>query len=119
MRTAGIMPEGQSFGERTSAEVVDTLPFIVSAEGDAGTMGLFSRDGLAELKHIPVVDIQANLLRVVNPLREMLSELAAKADGMPLKEAQIGLEISAEGGVQFVGTAKVGAKAAITLVFGR
>jgi hypothetical protein len=111
----------QSFQELSSADVIDTLPFIVAVEdGDGHTMGLFSgADGAVALKQIPVDALKENLRRTVASLRAVFDELAAEAGALPLKEAQIGLEISAEGGVQLVGTAKVGTKAAINLVFGR
>ncbi|MGI5232452.1 Pepco domain-containing protein [Actinoallomurus sp. CA-142502] len=111
----------QPFHELSSADVIDTLPVIVAVDDDDGhTMGLFSgADGAAALRQIPVDALKENLRRTIGSLRAVFDELAAEAGDLPLKEAQIGLEVSAEGGVQLVGTAKVGAKAAITLVFGR
>ena len=47
----------------------------------------------------------------------MLADIAGESLGMPLQEVQIGVEISASGGVQLVGTAQAGTTGAITLVF--
>lgn len=96
-----------------------TLPLIVSVSEQDSTMGLFSSaDGDALLRHIPLDVLRENLRRTADSLRDMLGDLTASTDGFRLKEAQIGVEVSAEGGIQIIGTAKVGTKANIVLVFG-
>jgi hypothetical protein len=103
-------------------EVVETLPFLVTVDdNDAeNSMGLFSsRDGTVALKEVPVEALRENLGRAVVVLRGILKDAAQDEDGtLRLREAHIGLEISGSGGISMVGTCQVGAKAAITLVFG-
>ena len=97
----------------------ETLPLIVSVTEDDNTMGLFSgADGEARLRHIPLDVLKENLRQTADSLRGLLGDLARSTDGFRLKEAQIGVEVSAEGGIQIIGTAKVGTKANIILVFG-
>ncbi|WP_344897238.1 Pepco domain-containing protein [Actinomadura meridiana] len=82
-------------------------------------MGLFSGgDGQAALRHVPIDILRENLRRTTDSLRSVLSGLTTGEDGLRLKEAHLGVEISSEGGIQLIGTAKVGAKANIVLVFG-
>ena len=98
---------------------IDALPVLVTVDLGDDTMGLFpGQDGVVALRHIPLDVLRDNLRHTAETLRSVLTDFAENTGGMRLKEAQIGLEISAEGGVQLIGTAKVGAKAAITLVFG-
>ncbi|MBO3752834.1 hypothetical protein J5X84_42870 [Streptosporangiaceae bacterium NEAU-GS5] len=110
--------EIDSMDEHSSSEVGDALPFLVTVVENDNTMGLFSVDGTVVLRRIPVEVLRENLRHTADLLRTVFLDLAKEAAGLRLKEAQIGLEISAEGGVQLIGTAQVGAKAAITLVFG-
>jgi hypothetical protein len=54
---------------------------------------------------------------LVAKLRAATSDLAAKADGLSLKELEVGIELTAEGGVNLIGTAKVGGTASLKLTF--
>lgn len=77
------------------------------------------RDGAVALKEIPVTVLRENLSRAAAALREVFKEFAEdEHDALRLREAHVGLEISGSGGVSMIGTAQVGSKAAITLVFG-
>ncbi|MFA1550320.1 Pepco domain-containing protein [Actinomadura chokoriensis] len=97
----------------------ETLPLLVSVSEQDSTMGLFSAaDGEALLRHIPLDVLRENLRRTSDSLRALLGDLADSTERFRLKEAQIGVEVSAEGGIQIIGTAKVGTKANIILVFG-
>ncbi|MFI0352285.1 hypothetical protein [Actinomadura sp. 9N407] len=83
------------------------------------TMGLFTgADGQILLRNIPLDVLRENLRRTTDALRAVLGDLAGPAEGFRLREAQIGVEVSVEGGIQLIGTAKTGAKANIILVFG-
>ncbi len=99
--------------------VIDSLTFIVSDDDQDSTMGLFpGADHSAVLRQIPVDVLRENLRQTAESLRAVFEDMAKSTDGLRLKEAQIGVEITGEGGIQLIGTAKVGATAAITLVFG-
>jgi hypothetical protein len=97
------------------------LPFLVLKEepDDQQTMGGLFRRGDAEvvMKNIPVEILRKNLRRTVTTLRSLFDELDSGPEPVKLREAQISLEVSASGGIQLIGTAAVGAKGAITLVF--
>jgi hypothetical protein len=99
------------------------LPFLVPDEEseDAETMGgLFSRDDArVTLRQIPIEVLRESLRSTISTLSSILTEIADQSMAMQLHEAQIGFEVSASGGVQLIGTAQVGTKGAITLVFRR
>ena len=101
---------------------METLPFLVAIGDDdaESSMGLFSsREGAVALKEVPVAVLRQNLGRAVAALRGILMDVAHDEGGtLRLREAHVGLEISGSGGISMVGTCQVGAKAAITLVFG-
>jgi hypothetical protein len=103
------------------AAPVEVLSFVV-ADGDVesdNTMGMFAPgEAAVRLKEIPVVVLRENLDRTFSALRATFKDLTQSLGDLRLKEVQIGLEISAQGGVHLIGTAQVGAKSAITLVFG-
>jgi len=88
---------------------------------DDGTKGLFSTSSEAILKRVPLDALRANLAdtcqNVVSLLKGIRDDLGQVA-GFKLKQVALQVEINAEGGVELVGTAKVGAKGAITLTFG-
>jgi len=107
--------------DSSSDELVETLPFLVAVSDDAeNSMGLFSsREGAVGLKEIPAAVLRENLRRTINALRGVLKDaIDDEAGVLRLREAHVGLEISSSGGISMVGTCQVGAKAAITLVFG-
>jgi hypothetical protein len=102
-----------------------TLDFLVavdeeeSADG-VGEMGIFHRrSGDVEIRSvpIPVQRFRENLVRACGTLVGVLEEVGKETSGMKLREAQIHFEVSASGGVQFVGTAEVKGAGGITLVF--
>jgi hypothetical protein len=98
-----------------------SLPFLVIEEEaeERDSMGrLFRRDDAAVvLRNIPLDTLRASLRPIVAALRSLFEELADGSSGVQLREAQVGIEVSASGGIQLVGTAQIGAKGAITLVF--
>ncbi len=76
-----------------------------------------------------LLDTKERILEVdADRLRRSLSEFSAgmtevlrdlkRVGEIPLKEVQLTVEVTAEGGVALIGTAKAGAKGAITLTFG-
>jgi hypothetical protein len=101
-----------------------TLDFIVAVDEDIaderGTMGIFRRSpGEVELRSVsvPVHRLRESLVRACKTLVDVLEDVSHATTGMKLREAQVHFEVSASGGVQFVGTAEVKGTGAITLVF--
>jgi hypothetical protein len=109
----------------SEVEVTATLPFLVSVEdgeppGAGGTKGIFSRgDSEVALREIPITVLRDNLRRTVAGLRELFDEIARTGGELPLRQAQIGFEVTASGGIALLGTtAEIAGKGAITLTFG-
>lgn len=96
----------------------ETIPFLVSLpnEEDQNVKGLFSPDAEIGLKNIPIDLLKENLNNICQSLATALSDIK-KVGNFKLKEVSIGVEITAEGGVSFIGTAKLGGKSTITLTF--
>lgn len=86
----------------------DNVPFVV----DVGTKG----GGSVGYAEIPVRTLRDNLRRATIGLAEALQDIWAVGE-FQLAEVTIGLEVSAEGGVHFIGTSKVGGKGTIALKF--
>jgi len=99
----------------------DFLNFLVPVEDDpdGDTMSPFRRNRDIALVRIPAERLKENLRESVALLRSVLADAAATTGPMPLREAQIQFEISATGGIHFIGATELGAKGAITLVFGQ
>lgn len=99
------------------------LPFLVTDDGtgDEDTMGgLFRHGGESiALRQIPAEIFRESLSRTISMLSSVLGEIADESLGMPLQEVQIGIAVTASGGVQLIGTAQAGTTGAITLVFRR
>jgi hypothetical protein len=94
--------------------MADTISVLVT-ESDPGK-GIFG-SGPARPVEIPVERLKVSLSGLVAKLRAATSDLAAKADGLSLKELEVGIELTAEGGVSLIGTAKVGGTASLKLTF--
>jgi len=89
--------------------------------GDEGVKSVFGTSAEAILKRVPLERLRASLgetcqgvVEVLKGVRDDLGEVG----GFKLHQVSIQIEVNAEGGVELVGTAKVGAKGAITLTFG-
>jgi hypothetical protein len=96
------------------------LPFLVLEEEpeEQDSMGLFRRgDAPVVLRDIPLDVLRASLKPVVASLRSLFDELGDGSPGVQLREAQVGIQVSASGGVQLIGTAQAGATGVLTLVF--
>jgi hypothetical protein len=61
-------------------------------------------------------ELAASMRGLTAQLGELFSDVRA-VGGYELQEVQVGLEVSAEGGFNLIGTAKAGGKGAITLTF--
>lgn len=94
-----------------------TIPFIVAVDPPSGAKGrLTDAADIARAVDVPADALARSLEAACRPLAQAFTNLTEVGD-FRLGKVTIGLEISAEGGVSFIGTAKVGAKAAITLEF--
>ena len=93
-----------------------TIPiaFINSSESESDTLGLFTPKTV--IKNVDVEKIRESLSDLSGQISGLVKDLKSSGD-IRLKEIQVGVEISAEGGVSLIGSAQVGAKAAITLTF--
>ncbi|GMM83438.1 hypothetical protein [Pseudoalteromonas sp. MTN2-4] len=98
---------------------MQTLPIIVNQtydSDDSQTKGIFTPDSDTVLENVPVDTLSDNLNTVCNGVCKALSNLSKVGD-FSLKEVSIQVEVSAQGGVNLIGSASVGGKGAITLKF--
>jgi|SRR5215831_9859949 len=96
----------------------DTISVIVELpEAGDGAKGLFRGQKIA-LVQLPIEKLRDQMGAEAGKLLAILDTMPAKT-GWRLDEAEVGVEISAEGGVSFIGTAKVGANATLKLKFKR
>ncbi|MFJ4784336.1 hypothetical protein [Streptomyces sp. NPDC088794] len=120
---------GDVTGDGTVQAPVDerTLPFWVEAtEEDIAlaarsndTMGLFNRDGDAVLHAVPLGPLRRNLADAVDALQQVFQEVADRGGPLPLAEAQLSFQVTAGGGVQFIGSGQVQGGRSLTLTFKR
>ena len=99
-------------------EAGDAVPFLVRIDdaSDGDTMSIFRRgDEGHRVSLIPVSVLRANLAKTAETLRKAFEEFSGDLGALRLNEVQVGLEISATGGVHLIGTA--GVKGALTLIF--
>jgi hypothetical protein len=94
----------------------DTIPVLVASTDP--TKGIFGNGSVVPVD-IPVERLKANLGDLVAKLRAATTNLTAKADGLSLRELEVGIELTAEGGVNLIGTAKAGVTASLKLTFAR
>lgn len=106
---------------------METLPIIVSLTDEeaerltndaqkAGTKGLFRRDGDTAKAFVSTEKLKVELAAVSAAVLKVLDDIK-QVGQFKLKEVTLGVEVTAEGGIVLVGTAKVGGKGAITLKF--
>lgn len=95
------------------------LPFLVALpdeDEDSEVKGFFRSDSDIGRKGVPVDKLKQNLTHVCKGMASALQDVKDLGD-FKLKEVTIQVEVTAEGGVDLVGTAKLGGKGAITLTF--
>jgi hypothetical protein len=96
---------------------METIPFLVSLpEEDEEVKGIFSMDTDIIVRDLPTDRLRENLSRVCQGVASMLDDVK-QISSFKLKEVTIQVEVTAEGGIELVGTAKLGGKGAITLTF--
>ncbi|MFF3249118.1 hypothetical protein ACFYWY_36565 [Streptomyces sp. NPDC002870] len=97
------------------------LPFWVSydeeSEEPGDTMALFGDSGEAALRSVPLGPLRKNLTEAVDALQQLFTDVAARGGPLPLREAHLSFQVTAAGGVQFIGTAQMQSSRGIVLVF--
>lgn len=101
---------------------LSALPFWVSSDAqlddESDSMGLFGGgDGQVRLKNVPLGPLRKNLGEAVDALQQVFAEAAARGGALPLREAHLSFQVTANGGVQFIGSAQVQRSHGIVLVF--
>jgi hypothetical protein len=97
---------------------METIPILVTAQDDDSEVkGLFSLDADVVLRDVPLEKLKENMLKVCNQVTATVGHIQ-QIGQFKLKEVSIQVEISAEGGVELIGTAKLAGKGAIILTFG-
>jgi hypothetical protein len=98
-----------------------TVDFWVSldeeGENSSDSMGMFSRNGEAVLRSIPLGPLRKNLTEAVDALQGLFADITARGGTLPLREVQLSFQVSASGGVQFVGTSQMQSGRSIVLIF--
>jgi len=75
-----------------------------------------ARTGLSRIVPLDADQLAASLRDLTGELGKIFTDIK-RVGGFELNEVQLGLEISAEGGFNLIGSAKAGGKGAITLTF--
>jgi hypothetical protein len=85
---------------------------------EGGSKNLSGRTAEAVLTKIDVDKLKVNLDHFVEDLGGVIAALKPPG-GVSLREVELGIEISVEGGVNLIGSLTAGARAAVTLKFER
>lgn len=95
---------------------MSTIPVIV--EDTTSRPGTLSGGTLSDAgkKNIDTEKLRNSLSELSGQISEILQDIKNVGD-FKLREVNLSVEISAEGGVALIGTAKAGAKGAISLTF--
>jgi hypothetical protein len=89
---------------------IRTLPIVVAIEAKGG------RGSAVGVADVPIERLRDNLRSAISLLAEAFQDIH-KVGQYSLSEVAIELEVGAEGGVSFIGTAKVSGSGSITLKF--
>jgi hypothetical protein len=96
---------------------METIPFLVNLpDEDEQVKGIFSIDTNIAVRELPTERLRDNLTKVCEGVASMVSDVK-KIGSFQLKQVTIQVEVTAEGGIELIGTAKLGGKGAITLTF--
>ncbi|MFB6716314.1 MULTISPECIES: hypothetical protein [unclassified Streptomyces] len=113
--------QGESASQDSGTDQDPTLPVWVPVDDLDELLdeskGLFSRNGDAVLRQVPLGPLRKNLAETVDALQQVFADVTARGGTLPLKEAQLSFQVTATGGVQLIGTGQVQGTRAITLVF--
>ncbi|RLP92531.1 hypothetical protein EAD89_08715 [Micromonospora sp. BL4] len=103
----------------------DTVTFVVALddaqEGRPADKGIFGRGGdQLSVREVPLQALRNNITETVRQLRELFVDVITDVESLPLREVQVGFEVTATGKIALVGTSvETSGKGAITLTFGR
>lgn len=100
--------------------VTATQEDIELAAQSSDSMGsLFSRDGDAVLRSVPLGPLRKNLAETVDALQRVFQDVADRGGPLPLAEAQLSFQVTAGGGIQLIGTGQMQGTRGLTLTFKR
>jgi hypothetical protein len=100
---------------------MESIPFLVmlpekGKENELGIFGSLRSNGDIGLKQIPVDTLRQNLADISSSMLNVLEDVK-QVGRFKLAEVTLEVEVSAEGGISLIGTAKLGGKGAISLKF--
>ena len=96
---------------------METIPILVTLPDDEDDVkGIFSSTGEIVLRELDVTKLSENLNKICKGVVTLVNDVKAVGN-FKLKEISIEVEITAEGGVELIGTAKLGGKGAVKLTF--
>lgn len=100
---------------------MNTIPVLVDDTQDLDDEGTLSGSLLSpgdKIKEISADKLRQSITDLSGNISDILQDIK-NVGGFNLNQVQVSMEISAEGGVALIGSAKAGAKGAITLTFER
>jgi len=100
---------------RVEAESTETAAPAAGVRGEGKEVFRGGR-GVTDLIPLNTEELAASLRELTGELGKLFGDIR-RVGGFELQQVQVGLEISAEGGFNLIGSAKAGGKGAITLTF--
>jgi hypothetical protein len=110
----------QSSAQRSTAMTSSTIPVVVTLPADfSANKSILRRAGtiVQGTVDIDTEKLKANLTGLVEKIKTVIAVAQAAPGSLALDEVEVGIEVTAEGGVALIGT--VGATASMTLTFKR
>jgi translation elongation factor EF-1beta len=101
-----------------SGKNMTTIRTVVSPVSTAEEKGLLNKPMMPVVTDVDMASLKVNLAKLMRDLNELFEAQAADT-GFGLKQIEVGVEITAEGGVNLIGTMTAGATASISLTFER
>ncbi|MFJ8538797.1 hypothetical protein [Streptomyces sp. NPDC093591] len=117
--TEDTMVQASEDGQTLHFWVTATEEDIALAAQSSDSMGLFSRDGDAVLRSVPLGPLRKSLAETVDALQGIFQEVADRGGPLPLAEAQLSFQVTASGGIQLIGTGQMQGTRGLTLTFKR
>jgi hypothetical protein len=98
--------------------MANTIRTIVSPVSPSEEKGLLNRPMLPIVADVDLTSLKANLAKLTRDLSELFAAQPTDS-AFSLTQIEVGVEITAEGGVNLIGSMTAGAKASISLTFER
>jgi hypothetical protein len=95
-----------------------TIRTVVSPSMQIEEKGMFNKSMLPMVADVDLESLKASLAKLTKDLAEIFAAQPASG-AFALKQVEVGVEITAEGGVNLIGSLTGGAKASINLTFER